>query len=144
MNNCVIVFCPIRVKAAQSELGTQILADFEEAFPSQGSKVNMLCNHVAHVLLFLLYKTICQGFFSQSMQRPGGPSNVLRDACLVANVLDPRIKQEIIKKFIRQHLSEYLVLFQENQDVSENLKINTVKDHQIQLIPFWKMVVFSY
>ncbi|KAK5904619.1 hypothetical protein CesoFtcFv8_006161 [Champsocephalus esox] len=77
-----------RVKAAQSELGTQILADFEESFPSQGSK------------------------------RQGGPSNVLRDACLVANVLDPRIKQEIIKKFIRQHLSEYLVLFQENQDVA--------------------------
>ncbi|CAN9511588.1 unnamed protein product [Ophioblennius macclurei] len=77
-----------RVKAAQSELGTQILADFEESFPSQGSK------------------------------RPGGPSNVLRDACLVANELDPRIKQEIIKKFIRQHLSEYLVLFQENQDVA--------------------------
>uniref|UniRef100_A0AAY5EXH4 Vacuolar protein sorting-associated protein 53 homolog n=1 Tax=Electrophorus electricus TaxID=8005 RepID=A0AAY5EXH4_ELEEL len=77
-----------RVKAAQSELGTQILADFEEAFPSQGSK------------------------------RTGGPSIVLRDACLVANVLDPRIKQEIIKKFIRQHLSEYLVLFQENQDVA--------------------------
>ncbi|XP_060743746.1 vacuolar protein sorting-associated protein 53 homolog [Tachysurus vachellii] len=77
-----------RVKAAQSELGTQILADFDEAFPAQGSK------------------------------RPGGPSIVLRDACLVANVLDPRIKQEIIKKFIRQHLSEYLVLFQENQDVA--------------------------
>lgn len=52
------------------------------------------------------------------LQRSVGPSNVLRDACLVANVLDPRIKQEIIKKFIRQHLSEYLVLFQENQDVS--------------------------
>uniref|UniRef100_A0A672UU67 Vacuolar protein sorting-associated protein 53 homolog n=1 Tax=Strigops habroptila TaxID=2489341 RepID=A0A672UU67_STRHB len=54
-----------RVKAAQNELGQQILADFEEAFPSQGTK------------------------------RPGGPSNVLRDACL-----------------------EYLVLFQENQDVA--------------------------
>ncbi|XP_078535999.1 vacuolar protein sorting-associated protein 53 homolog isoform X2 [Lissotriton helveticus] len=77
-----------RVKAAQTELGQQILADFEEAFPAQGTK------------------------------RPGGPSNVLRDACLVANVLDARIKQEIIKKFIRQHLSEYLVLFQENQDVA--------------------------
>uniref|UniRef100_A0A8C2Q4N8 Vacuolar protein sorting-associated protein 53 homolog n=1 Tax=Cyprinus carpio TaxID=7962 RepID=A0A8C2Q4N8_CYPCA len=77
-----------RVKAAQSELGTQILADFEETFPAQGSK------------------------------KSGGPSNVLRDACLVANVLDPRIKQEIIKKFIRQHLSEYMVLFQENQDVA--------------------------
>uniref|UniRef100_A0A8I3W7P0 Vacuolar protein sorting-associated protein 53 homolog n=1 Tax=Callithrix jacchus TaxID=9483 RepID=A0A8I3W7P0_CALJA len=77
-----------RVKAAQTELGQQILADFEEAFPSQGTK------------------------------RPGGPSNVLRDACLVANILDPRIKQEIMKKFIKQHLSEYLVLFQENQDVA--------------------------
>uniref|UniRef100_A0A8D0GXX9 Vacuolar protein sorting-associated protein 53 homolog n=1 Tax=Sphenodon punctatus TaxID=8508 RepID=A0A8D0GXX9_SPHPU len=77
-----------RVKAAQNELGQQILADFEEAFPSQGTN------------------------------RPGGPSNVLRDACLVANVLDPRIKQEIIKKFIKQHLSEYLVLFQETQDVA--------------------------
>ncbi|EPQ02763.1 Vacuolar protein sorting-associated protein 53 like protein [Myotis brandtii] len=77
-----------RVKAAQTELGQQILADFEEAFPSQGTK------------------------------RPGGPSNVLRDACLIANILDPRIKQEIIKKFIKQHLSEYLVLFQENQDVA--------------------------
>ncbi|KAG8122601.1 hypothetical protein E2320_018096, partial [Naja naja] len=64
-----------RVKAAQNELGQQILADFEEAFPSQGTK------------------------------RSAGPSNVLRDACLVANVLDPRIKQEIIKKFIKQHLS---------------------------------------
>ncbi|XP_043910225.1 vacuolar protein sorting-associated protein 53 homolog [Protopterus annectens] len=77
-----------RVKAAQTELGQQILADFEEAFPSQGTK------------------------------RTGGPSSVLRDACLVANVLDPRIKQEIIKLFIRQYLSEYLVLFQENQDVA--------------------------
>lgn len=49
---------------------------------------------------------------------------MLRDACLVANVLDPRIKQEVIKKFIRQHLSEYLVLFQENQDVSNNQKLS--------------------
>lgn len=34
------VFFLFRVKAAQSELGTQILADFEEAFPAQGSKVS--------------------------------------------------------------------------------------------------------
>lgn len=59
------------------------------------------------------------------MQRSVGPSNVLRDACLVASVLDPRIKQEVIKKFIRQHLSEYLVLFQENQDVRRNLNVAT-------------------
>ncbi len=42
MNDVVsLVFVLSRVKAAQSELGTQILADFEEAFPSQGSKVNI-------------------------------------------------------------------------------------------------------
>lgn len=63
---------------------------------------------------------------------------MLRDACLVANILDPRIKQEIIKKFIKQHLSEYLVLFQENQDVSNNhtklilhLNLLTIKYPQI-------------
>lgn len=67
--------------------------------------------------LFLALELVCVVCF---YQRPGGPSNVLRDACLVANILDPRIKQEIIKKFIKQHLSEYLVLFQENQDVSVN------------------------
>lgn len=33
-----VPFSP-RVKAAQTELGQQILADFEEAFPSQGTKV---------------------------------------------------------------------------------------------------------
>lgn len=32
-------YFPYRVKAAQTELGQQILADFEEAFPSQGTKV---------------------------------------------------------------------------------------------------------
>lgn len=29
------------MKAAQNELGQQILADFEEAFPSQGTKVKV-------------------------------------------------------------------------------------------------------
>ncbi len=69
----------------------------------------------------LLHSTSSVTHFIWYLQKSGSPSIVLRDACLVANVLDPRIKQEIIKKFIRQHLSEYLVLFQENQDVSETL-----------------------
>lgn len=44
-SQCFSTVCVIhRVKAAQSELGTQILADFEEAFPAQGSKVNALCD----------------------------------------------------------------------------------------------------
>lgn len=57
---------------------------------------------------------------------------MLRDACLVANVLDPRIKQEVIKKFIRQHLSEYLVLFQENQDVSLEFRCGKFKDNMLK------------
>lgn len=59
---------------------------------------------------------------------------MLRDACLVANVLDPRIKQEIIKKFIRQHLSEYLVLFQENQDVSVVYSMFSQSDSQYKCV----------
>ncbi|KAJ6657310.1 hypothetical protein lerEdw1_002677 [Lerista edwardsae] len=101
-----------RVKAAQNELGQQILADFEEAFPSQGTKISSIGETEDQCYAFLL------GLSVVTSQRAGGPSNVLRDACLVANVLDPRIKQEIIKKFIKQHLSEYLVLFQENQDIA--------------------------
>lgn len=47
-----------RVKAAQSELGTQILADFDEAFPAQGSKV-LHCNQgKKQLILHLLYITL--------------------------------------------------------------------------------------
>lgn len=49
----LLFFVPIRVKAAQSELGTQILADFEEAFPSQGSKVNMHFVYLSTLLLLM-------------------------------------------------------------------------------------------
>uniref|UniRef100_A0AAY4D8E2 Vacuolar protein sorting-associated protein 53 homolog n=1 Tax=Denticeps clupeoides TaxID=299321 RepID=A0AAY4D8E2_9TELE len=81
-----------------------------------GEVANLLQGVVNVLEHFQKYMGIPQ--IRQLSERTGGPSIVLRDACLVANVLDPRIKQEIIKKFIRQHLSEYLVLFQENQDVA--------------------------
>lgn len=46
--------CPLRVKAAQNELGQQILADFEEAFPSQGTKVKFSLS------LFLPLKSVTE------------------------------------------------------------------------------------
>lgn len=49
-----LVFVLSRVKAAQSDLGTQILADFEEAFPSQGSKVNMFYKNLDFRICFIL------------------------------------------------------------------------------------------
>lgn len=77
-----------RVKQMQSELGSQIISDFEEAFQGSGAKY--------------------------------GPSNQrqLKEACFVINVLDPKVKRELLGWFVKLQLSEYLVLFGENQDVA--------------------------
>lgn len=72
-----------RVKAAQSELGTQILADFEEAFPSQGSKVIILSQCLRLLLpactepvpdfeLFCLRAEICRAQQRAPRRLPGG------------------------------------------------------------------------
>ncbi|XP_064648939.1 vacuolar protein sorting-associated protein 53 homolog isoform X2 [Lineus longissimus] len=73
------------VKQIQVELGTQILADFEEAFQSKY-----------------------------------GPTNQaqLAEACLVVNVLDPKVKRDLLNWFIQLQLKEYLELFGETQDVA--------------------------
>ena len=49
-----------------------------------------------------------------------GPGNQrqLKEACFVVNVLDPKVKRELLGWFVKLQLSEYLVLFGENQDVS--------------------------
>ncbi|XP_076473100.1 vacuolar protein sorting-associated protein 53 homolog [Babylonia areolata] len=77
-----------RVKQIQSDLGTQIMADFEEAFQGAGAKY--------------------------------GPSNQkqLHDACYVVNILDPKVKRDLLAWFVKLQLSEYLVLFAEDQDVA--------------------------
>ncbi|XP_063395988.1 vacuolar protein sorting-associated protein 53 homolog [Mytilus trossulus] len=77
-----------RVKQIQGELGTQIQSDFEEAFQGAGAKY--------------------------------GPGNQrqLKEACLVVSVLDPRVKKDLLNWFVKLQLSEYLVLFGENQDVA--------------------------
>ena len=43
---------------------------------------------------------------------------VLREACLVADVLEPGVKKELLNKFIKNQLAEYVVLFEASQDVA--------------------------
>ncbi|XP_063963114.1 vacuolar protein sorting-associated protein 53 homolog isoform X2 [Lytechinus pictus] len=76
-----------KVRKIQSELGVQILADFEESFANQGS-------------------------------RPIGNMRELAEACLVVRVLDPKVKKDLMKWFVTLQLQEYMVLFQESQDVA--------------------------
>ncbi|GAB1599585.1 vacuolar protein sorting-associated protein 53 homolog [Argonauta hians] len=77
-----------RVKQIQGELGTQITADFEESFQGPAAKY--------------------------------GPSNLkqLSEACLVVNVLEARVKRDLLTWFVKLQLSEYTVLFADDQDVA--------------------------
>lgn len=43
--------------------------------------------------------------------------SLLAEACFVVNVLDPKVKKEILGWFVRHQLAEYLVLFGEDQEV---------------------------
>lgn len=76
-----------RVSSIKSELALQIKGDFEEAFQGPNSKY---------------------GQMNQSL---------LAEACFVVNVLDPKVKKEILGWFVRHQLAEYLVLFGEDQEV---------------------------
>ncbi|KAH3887882.1 hypothetical protein DPMN_011904, partial [Dreissena polymorpha] len=77
-----------RVRQIQTELGGQIISDFEEAFQGSGAKY--------------------------------GPGNQrqLKEACFVVNILDPKVKRDLLTWFVKLQLTEYLVLFGENQDVA--------------------------
>ena len=59
--------------------------------------------------------------FIQGQGARYGPSNqnLLAEACFVVNVLDPKVKRDLLSWFVRLQLSEYLVLFAENEDVSQ-------------------------
>nr|CAB3267648.1 vacuolar protein sorting-associated protein 53 homolog [Phallusia mammillata] len=58
-----------------------------------------------------------------STQPGGNPKSgintkLLHEACAVADALSPIVKKELLKKFIKNQLSEYLVLFDASQDVA--------------------------
>ncbi|XP_046839737.1 vacuolar protein sorting-associated protein 53 homolog [Xenia sp. Carnegie-2017] len=76
-----------RVKQIQNELGTQILADFEDALSIRGVKPS------------------------------SGPNSLLAEACLVVSVLDTKIKEDLINWFVNLQLQEYIQLFSDTQEV---------------------------
>lgn len=43
----------------------------------------------------------------------------LKDACCIASVLDPKVKQNLLSWFLDLQMSEYSQLFHENQDIGE-------------------------
>ena len=43
--------------------------------------------------------------------------SLLAEACFVVNVLDPKVKKDLLSWFIKYQLVEYLVLFAEDQEV---------------------------
>lgn len=47
-----------------------------------------------------------------------GNAALLSEACMVIDVLDPKVKRELMTWFVKLQLSEYLVLFSDSQDVS--------------------------
>lgn len=83
-----------QVKTIQENLGQQILSDFKEAFNvSSGSAGG---SKMAGIL----------------------PTQQLSQACLVLDVIDPKVKRELLKWFVGLQLSEYGLLFSSNQDVA--------------------------
>ena len=60
-----------------------------------------------------------------------GPTNVtlLSEACFVVNVLDSKVKKEILSWFVRLQLSEYVVLFAVDQDVRISFGIDHFRMH---------------
>lgn len=82
-----------RVKQIQSDLASQIQSDFKEAFEAP------LTKHA--------------GGGAQSINMSS-----LSDACRVVNVLEPKVKRDLLAWFVKIQLTEYTVLFGENQDVA--------------------------
>lgn len=67
------------------------------------------------VELYMYFKYV---FYFLSKQY--GPSNQrqLKEACLVVDVLDSKVKKDLLAWFVKLQLSEYLVLFGEKEEVS--------------------------
>ncbi|CAG9818693.1 unnamed protein product [Phaedon cochleariae] len=86
-----------QVKSIHVELAEQITHDFKEAFT--GDDYNNK----------LVLQTTC---------KPVLPNKQLAQACLVVSILDPKVKQELLKWFIDLQLQEYSHLFQETEDTA--------------------------
>ncbi|XP_077995725.1 vacuolar protein sorting-associated protein 53 homolog [Glandiceps talaboti] len=83
-------------------------------------QIRQLADRVKHIQMEVGQQIIAdfEEAFSGQGGKPLGPYQLLAEACLVLNVLDPKYKKDLMKWFVKLQLQEYLVLFQENQDVA--------------------------
>ncbi|KAK2558268.1 Vacuolar protein sorting-associated protein 53-like protein [Acropora cervicornis] len=89
-----------KVKQIQNELGTQILADFEDALSVKGLKPS------------------------------AGPNSQLAEACQVVNVLDPKVKNDLLTWFVKLQLAEYQKLFSETFEVKRICQKSWLLEHK--------------
>ncbi|KAL0274108.1 UNVERIFIED_CONTAM: hypothetical protein PYX00_006616 [Menopon gallinae] len=81
-------------------------------------QVSQLNSEVREIRV-LLAKQITSDFhaaFSESNIKHSIPLTKLSEACKVVSVLEPEVKNDLLKWFINLQLVEYMHLFQENQD----------------------------
>jgi len=83
-----------QLKTIQDQLAQQILGDFKEAF------------------------SLAPGSAGGAKNPFMPPTQQLSQSCLVLDVLDPKVKRELLKWFVSLQLSEYNVLFSSSQDVA--------------------------
>lgn len=79
-----------QVDAIRSKLAQQIISDFHDALEGPNAK---------HTL-------------------PNDQLRLFAEACLVVNALEPKVKNDLLEWFINSELSEYIALFQENEDIA--------------------------
>ncbi|XP_054154462.1 vacuolar protein sorting-associated protein 53 homolog [Oppia nitens] len=97
-----------QVETIRGQLGQQILEDFRNAFEGPNSRNSFSQNQLQY----------------------------LAEGCLAVDILDSKIKRELLTRFVDIELSEYKALFQENQEISWLDKIdkrfNWIKKHLVE------------
>jgi hypothetical protein len=119
-----------RITEMKAELAQQIRADFEVAFQGPTSKVSTIAVRT-RLLNYSIKFNVKYSEYSAAVLLCGkhcvqyGPINQtqLKEACFVVNVLEPRVKKDLLAWFIKLQLAEYQVLFADNQDVSTNCEL---------------------
>ena len=79
---------------------------------------HLACFLTLHCVDFfgILVLTHCHYLTLSQQYGPGNPA-LLSNACRVIDVLDHSVKKDLLSWFVKLQLSEYLVLFSDNQDV---------------------------
>ena len=70
--------------------------------------------------MYQIRKDLCEqvvGDFKEWMAGTGAhSSDQIKDLCRVVSVLDPNVKSELTAWYVKQQLTEYVVLFEDTQD----------------------------